>query len=338
MKNILLLATGGTIVSVEKGQGLTPELTSEELINYLPIDKNFKIESKQLLNLDSSNILPEHWIQLAEAIQKNYDAYDSFIITHGTDTMAYTAAALSYMITNLGKPVILTGSQVPIHYSKTDARKNLLQAYKMACEDVSGVYVVFDGRIINGKNAVKMRTKSYDAFESINAPYIAFIEDDSVHYLGTQPKRNNKPLQLNTELCSNIFILKLYPGIDPIIFHYIKNHYNGVIIEAFGSGGIPFLKKNIAAEINKLIELGIAVVITTQCLEEGIHLSLYETGKKLDENKVILGKDFNTEALVPKLMIALGKTKNLKEIKQLMESNDMFTSSSIQKNRRLAIY
>ncbi|MCX8047978.1 MAG: asparaginase, partial [Anoxybacillus gonensis] len=164
MKNILLLATGGTIASVPSEEGLTPKLTAEELTSYITIDNQpYRLHSQILMNIDSTNMQPEHWRDIAEAIYTHYDQYDGFVVTHGTDTMAYTAAALSYMIQNSHKPIVLTGSQVPIGFPKTDAKKNIRDALRFACEDVGGVFVVFDGRVILGTRAVKMRTKSYDA-------------------------------------------------------------------------------------------------------------------------------------------------------------------------------
>jgi L-asparaginase len=157
MKRLLLLATGGTIASVESKEGLVPGMSAEELLNYfekssLPVDVTCKI----LMNRDSTNMQPEHWVTIADAIASNYDQFDGFVITHGTDTLAYTSAALSYMLQGLDKPVVLTGSQVPISFKKTDAKKNLTDALRFACEDTGGVFVVFDGRVIVGTRAVKL--------------------------------------------------------------------------------------------------------------------------------------------------------------------------------------
>jgi L-asparaginase len=320
MKKLLLLATGGTIASVKGENGLTPGMTAEELISYLPKqDEKYMIESKILMNIDSTNMQPEYWVKMAQAIYNNYDAYDGFVITHGTDTMAYTAAALSYMLQNLSKPVVLTGSQVPIGFKKTDAKKNIADALLFACEEIGGVYVVFDGRVIIGTRAVKMRTKSYDAFESINHPYIAYIERSEITYHFEIPPVKGE-LRLDTSLCPDVFLLKLYPGTKPEIFDYIKHLYKGVIIESFGNGGVPFQERNLLPKIKELIDSGIAVVITTQCLEEGEDLTLYEVGRKVAQNMVIFSGDMNTEAIVPKLMWALGKTNNLMEVKKIMET------------------
>ncbi|HBD65112.1 MAG TPA: L-asparaginase 1, partial [Clostridiales bacterium] len=181
-KNILLIATGGTIASKKTEDGLAPQITSEELLGYVPEIKEFcNVETIQLLNIDSTNIQPEYWVLMTEAIESNYDKYDGFVISHGTDTMSYTSAALSYLIQNLDKPVIITGAQKPINADITDAKKNLLDSFRFAAEkDVRGVYLVFDGKAIVGTRARKVKSKSYSAFESINFPVAAIIDDSRI--------------------------------------------------------------------------------------------------------------------------------------------------------------
>ncbi|MCM2531803.1 asparaginase [Neobacillus pocheonensis] len=321
MKKILLLATGGTIASVEGNGGLVPELSVEELLHYLPESNNnsLKIDGKILMNIDSTNLQPEHWVKIANAVYTHYQDYEGFVITHGTDTLAYTSSALSYMLQGLGKPVVLTGSQVPISFKKTDAKKNVADALQFACEDIGGVFIVFDGRVILGTRAVKMRTKSYDAFESINHPYVAYVNKKEVKY-HWKPASVTKALSLNTNLCTDVFLMKLYPGTKPEIFDCLKDLYKGIIIESFGNGGLPFEGRNLLSKIQELTEKGIAVVITTQCLEEGEDLFLYEVGRKVAQNQVILSGDMNTEAIVAKLMWALGQTDSLDKVKKIIET------------------
>ncbi len=320
MKNILLLATGGTIASVEGKDGLAPGLAAEDLIKHFQDSTiNATITSKTILNMDSTNMQPEHWGQIAEEISSHYEQYDGFVITHGTDTLAYTSAALSYMLQHLKKPVVLTGSQVPISVQKTDARKNLTDAIRFACEDIGGVFVVFNGRVIVGTRAVKMRTKSYDAFASINHPYVAYMEEDRIEYQW-KPEGSSLPFQTDTSLNPSVFLLKLHPGLDPAIFDFIKTQYQGVIIESFGNGGLPFQGRNVLPKIEELIEAGVVVVITTQCLEEGEHIQLYEVGRKVAQYRVVLSGDMNTEAITAKLMWTLGKTHELDEIKKIIET------------------
>lgn len=320
MKSILLLATGGTIASVEGKDGLAPGLSAEDLIEHFQYSTtDVSVKSKTIMNIDSTNMQPEHWVRIAEEISAHYEQFDGFVITHGTDTLAYTSAALSYMLQHLQKPVVITGSQVPISFQKTDARKNLADAIHFACEDVGGVFVIFNGRVIVGTRAVKMRTKSYDAFDSINHPYVASINEDRIEYQW-KPSKSSEPFQTDTSLDPGVFLLKLHPGLDPAIFDFIKKQYKGVIIESFGNGGLPFEERNLLPKIEELIEAGVVVVITTQCLEEGENIQLYEVGRKVAQYRVVLSGDMNTEAIIAKLMWALGKTNDIEKIKEIIET------------------
>ncbi|MDR4950192.1 asparaginase [Neobacillus cucumis] len=320
MKKILLLATGGTIASVKRNEGLVPELSVEEMLNFLPeTSKDVHVDGRILMNIDSTNLQPEQWIKIAEAVYTHYHDYDGFVITHGTDTLAYTSSALSYMLQGLEKPVVLTGSQVPISFKQTDAKKNVSDALRFACEDIGGVYVLFDGRVILGTRAVKMRTKSYDAFESINHPYVAYVDRNEINYKW-KPVHASKKFSLQANLCTDVFLMKLYPGMKPETFDCLKDLYKGIIIESFGNGGLPFEGRNLLSKIQELTEKGIAVVITTQCLEEGEDLLLYEVGRKVAQHPVILSGDMNTEAIVPKLMWALGQAHSLEQVKKIIET------------------
>ena len=178
MKKILLIGTGGTIASDVTANGLAPELTTEQLLEHLPgVSEICDVDCVQLLNLDSTNIAPEHWLQMARCIRERYGRYDGFVLTHGTDTMAYTAAALSYLIQGSPKPIVLTGAQKPIGFDSTDSKINLLDALRCASEDLPGVSIVFNNRVILGTRARKTRTKSFQAFSSINYPYLGMLRD-----------------------------------------------------------------------------------------------------------------------------------------------------------------
>lgn len=321
MKKVLLIATGGTIASIEGDEGLVPGLSAEQLLEYFQEDSaTADVTCEILMNRDSTNIQPEHWGMIAESIKENYDLYDGFVITHGTDTLAYTSAALSYMLQGLQKPVVITGSQIPISFKQTDAKKNLADSIQFATEEIGGVFVVFDGRVIIGTRAVKMRTKSYDAFESINHPYVASIKDRNISYYW-KPTMKKQELNVHTNLSPDVFLLKLFPGTKPDIFDYLKKNYKGIIIESFGNGGLPFEERNLLPKINEVVESGVSVVITTQCLEEGQDLFLYEVGRKAAQYDIILSADMNTEAIVAKLMWILGQTENRETVKELMETS-----------------
>ncbi|MDF2948099.1 MAG: asparaginase [Sedimentibacter sp.] len=319
-KNILLIATGGTIASKKTEEGLAPQITSEELLGYVPEIKEFcNVDTLQLLNIDSTNIQPEYWILMAEAIEKNYEKYDGFVISHGTDTMSYTSAALSYFIQNLDKPVIVTGAQKPINVDITDAKKNLLDSFRFAAEkDVCGVYLVFDGKAIVGTRARKVKSKSYSAFESINFPVAAIIDDNRI----TKYIRNEKfteGVKFYKNIFPSIFLLKLVPGMEPDVLDYIGEKYEGVVIESYGVGGIPFLdKRNFLEKLDSLTENGKIIIIATQVMFEGSDMGIYEVGiKALNKLNVLQAYDMTIEAVITKLMWIMAQTKDFNEVKKL---------------------
>ena len=249
MKQILLIATGGTIASAPTEQGLTPALDEKQLLSYLPdLSSLCQLTGISVMSIDSTNMNPARMGILAQTIAQNYDRYDGFVLAHGTDTMAYSAAALPVMLRHLGKPVVLTGSQIPIEAQDTDAKKNLFDAICFACEAVRGVFVAFDGKIIHGAHATKCRTRSRDAFASINFPVIAHVENGLAAY--TQQiqqtafwhrmhEKTADSFCAQPELCRDVFVLKLFPGMRAEIFDYIRQNFRGVVIESFGIGGIP---------------------------------------------------------------------------------------------------
>ncbi|MBQ8519077.1 MAG: asparaginase, partial [Agathobacter sp.] len=240
MKKILFIATGGTIASKKSDSGLKPQISPEELLSYIPtIQELCEVETLQLLSLDSSNMEPKHWRMMVECIQENYDKYDGFVIAHGTDTMAYTAAGLSYMIQNSRKPIVITGSQKPIDLDITDAKTNLLDSFTYAADAKSqGIVIVFDGKVIAGTRAKKIRSKSYNAFDSIDFPALAIIQDGQImRYIPMEPYQEEVKFYLQMD--EKVFLLKLIPGITPEILKYIFEHYDAVIVESFGVGGIP---------------------------------------------------------------------------------------------------
>ena len=331
MKKILLIATGGTIASSESSEGLTPSIDVKTLLTYIPeIESICHLEGISVMRVDSTNMNPKLMARIAETIAQNYDAYDGFVIAHGTDTMAYSAAALAVMLQHLGKPVVLTGSQIPIEAQDTDAKKNLFDAICFACEAVRGVFVAFDGKIIHGAHATKCRTRSRDAFASINFPVVAHVENGLVVYTQQIQQTafwhmmHEKTAELfcaQPELCQDVFVLKLFPGMRTEIFDYIRQNFRGVVIESFGIGGIPNEQPNLLGKVQKLAQAGLAVVVTTQCMYEGVDLDIYAVGKSLAKQKIIVAGDQTTEFLVMKLMWALAHFDSVDAVKKYMETN-----------------
>ena len=342
MKHILLIATGGTIASAEDGNGLSPALTGEELARSVPeIEGLCELDIVQSMNIDSTNMRPADWLRIAEVIRENYDAHDGFVVLHGTDTMSYTAAALSYLIQDSPKPIVLTGSQQPMGNPFPAAKINLFQSLVYAVSDRSrDVSIVFGGYAIAGTRARKQRTMSFNAFNSINYPVLAYLRQDKIICSGSAAVSAG-PAECDctgggaaraadgtldeprfyTELNSRVCALKLTPGLTPDIFRLLKPDYDAVILETFGMGGVPERGADGASyqeAIFDWVDSGRTVVMTTQVPEEGLDLGVYEVGRAYAEHPGILkGGDMTTEALVAKTMWALGQTRDADELQRL---------------------
>lgn len=319
MKHILMIATGGTIASKSTEAGLAPRLTSDDILHYIPQVRGVcAVDALQLCNLDSTNIGPGHWLKMAEAIEREYAKYDGFVICHGTDTMAYTAAALSYLIQGSPKPVVLTGSQKPIDMEITDAKTNLFDSFLYAAQETAcGVQIVFGGKAIAGTRARKCRTKSYNAFSSINFPNLALIQDGRImRYI--RQECGKEPF-FSHGLNTRVALLKLIPGIRPDFLDYLFEKNDAVIIESYGVGGIPSADGcDFHEVIGRWVKEGKTVVMTTQVPNEGSDMTVYRVGHKLKEKYGVLeAYDMTTEALVTKLMWILGQTRETDKIRAL---------------------
>ncbi|MBO5842725.1 MAG: asparaginase [Clostridia bacterium] len=312
MKKILLIATGGTIASTPTEQGLAPGLTSRELLETVPeLQSVCEIDTLQLFNLDSTNMCHVQWLAIARTVREKYEEYDGFLITHGTDTMAYAAAVLSYLIQQSPKPVVLTGAQRSISQRDTDARENLLNAAIYAADaGAQGVHIVFDGKVIEGTRATKTRTKSYSAFSSMDYPEVAVVRGGRVLHYVRNP-RPAAPVFYDT-LDPRVFVLKLTPGIQPGIFDYLAENYRAVIIESFGVGGIPvYDSEAFADKIAMLTEKGVKVIIKTQVAHEGSDMEVYRVGFTIKQRFNLLeAYDMTTEAAFAKTMWALANSEH----------------------------
>ena len=319
MKNILMIGTGGTIASEMTPDGLTPELTPTQLLRYVPAIRGLcHVDCLNLYSIDSTNITPAHWLGIAGTIREHYDAYDGFVISHGTDTMAYTAAALSYLVQGAAKPVILTGAQKPINYDSTDSKLNLTDAFVCAASgQLAGVNIVFSGRVILGTHARKTCSKSFAAFSSINYPDVGILLDHRlVRYI--PPVSLNRPLFYD-RLDEKVALVKMVPGLDPGLLDYLLTKNDALIMECFGVGGLPaYEDEGILRIVQKHTAAGKFIVVTTQVQNEGSDLSVYSVGHDLKRNPLVLeGYDMTSEALYAKMMWILGQTKAPRNVAHL---------------------
>ena len=318
MKHILLITTGGTIASADSGSGLVPSLASEQLLSHVPeVSKICRVSTVGLYNLDSTNMRPEYWLEVARYIRKVYNDYDGFVITHGTDTMAYAAAMLHYLIQNSKKPIVLTGAQIPIEKRDTDARENLTDAFMYAADDgACGVHIIFGDKIIAATRARKTRTKSFNAFSSIDYPEIGFIRGEVKYYIR---ERIDGEVKFFDEIDSSVIVVKLIPGMRADIFDYIADRYRAVIIESFGVGGLPYYDNDeFAQKIEKLIEKGVRIVMTTQVPHEGSDMGVYQVGLRIKQKyEIPEAYDMTTEAVVAKVMWALPRSNSAGEFAKL---------------------
>lgn len=323
MKNILFITTGGTIASSSSDEGLIPSLTSEEILHYLgDHQQDVHIVCEDLLRLDSSNMQPEEWGIIANRIAEVLPLYDGIVLSHGTDTMAYTASALSFMLRNLPIPVIVTGSQLPLLHPLSDGVDNIRTAFAAAMQDVCGVYICFNRRIMLATRAVKVRTMGFDAFESVNVDPVGVVDARGLHMQQELCIRTRGRFTLEDNLCKEVFLMKLTPGMNPEIFDVLLHmKYKGIVIEAFGAGGINFIRRDLIAKLEDMVQAGISVVVCSQCLYEHSDFSIYQTGQKVLQHGVIQGYDMTSEACLTKLMWALGKVETPREVKEIFEIN-----------------
>lgn len=322
MSRILLIATGGTIASVPSPDGLAPGLSARELISCLPV-LPCPVDCIDLFNMDSSNIQPEEWQIMAKTVLLNMGDYDGIVITHGTDTMAYTASMLTFLLQNLPLPVVLTGSQWPIVRPDSDGRANLAHALLAAQRLPGGVYICFGSAVMRGCRAVKTRTTSLNAFESINAPYVGTVVDGRfIDLTLAYAEEEARHFQYFSDIEPNVALVKLIPGTSAQQLSVLSScGVKGVVVEAFGLGGVSNFRRDHAEALRGLMDQGVPVVLTSQCLYEASTPDVYEVSRPLREAGVISAGDMTTEAAVTKLMWALAQAKDMESLCVLMRKN-----------------
>lgn len=335
MKKVLLIFTGGTISMVQnKDTGALRPADLETFKAYVPelFTSNIHIDMLPFEPfIDSSDVDIKDWQRMAKAVYENYNDYDGFVILHGTDTMAYSASALSFMFEDLNKPVIFTGSQLPIGVLRSDARENLLTAIEMAVEQdsdgdalVPEVAIFFEDSLMRGNRCTKRNAEHFSAFKSFNYPSLAKAGVHityNIHLVHYNPP--HAQLKLHTSMDRNVAVLKLFPGITEGFVHSFLHTpgLKGVVLETYGAGNAPS-REWLYRELSEAVERGIIIVNKTQCSTGSVEMGRYEVSMNLVKAGVLSGHDITTEALLTKMMLLLGENPNDPQIvKQLLETS-----------------
>lgn len=307
-KKVCLIATGGTIASVETPEGMKPLLDGKELLAKVPkLESLGVIDIVELMQLDSTNIQPKDWVQMAQAVEERYAGYDGFIITHGTDTMAYSSSALYYMLENLQKPVIFTGSQLSLVEDGSDAPDNLLLAMYGAVSGVPGVYIAFHNKLMQGNAVKKLCTENFDGFYSINVPDVAVLENEKIKWnISSDSLDTEKEFKINTAIDTHVAVFEVFPGFNTdIIKMAVDGGCKGIVLKGYGAGNVPSEDSgnSFLPAIDYAVEKGVKVVLTTQCIYDGTASERYEVGASALRHGVISGGDLTVEAILAKLML-----------------------------------
>lgn len=317
-----MITTGGTIASIPSDNGLIPEISGKEIISLMPELKNIcTIDTLELLNIDSSNISKKHYILMLDTLEKNYDNYDGFVITHGTDTMAYSSSMLACATSSLSKPVVFTGSQLPLKAKATDAYRNLYDAFLAASDNVYGVFLAFNGDIHYGDSVKKVYSENFTGFLSINNKTAGKSDNNKIIWNKLYKNQNIKPV-FNKNISEKVFVLKMVPSLKPDIIDVLINMgYKGIIIEGYGAGGVPTedCENNFIPALKKAIENNVAVICATQCLYDGVHLDKYPAGILSEKYGAVSSKNMTLEKTLAKVMLGLGNNMDLKELKKYLE-------------------
>ncbi|MDD4149517.1 MAG: type I asparaginase [Bacteroidales bacterium] len=325
---ILIIYTGGTIGMIKNEKGVLLPFSLENLLNDIPLLKDYPADINSLgldKLIDSSDADTDFWLLLNKIITDNYDKFDGFVILHGSDTMAYTASALSFLLENLSKPVILTGSQLPIGLLRTDGRENIIASIELACMHKNGVPLIqevciyFEDNLYRGNRTNKFSAENFDAFISPNFPLLAHVGTEIKVFEENFLKSSIDFLISHNELCNEVAIIKLFPGIQVKTIKAITEiiGLKGIILETYGSGNAP-TDKEIINCFEEAISKGITILNITQCTVGKVQQGKYETSTKLRDIGIVSGGDMTTEAALAKLMFLLAKNYSLKELTKLL--------------------
>lgn len=301
---------------------LVPPEHPDELLDYIPaISQLAEVSVENLFQIDSSDFTPEHWITLAQRIHALYDDYDGFVITHGTDTLAYTSTALSFMLHNLGKPVILTGSQIPMSDIASDGQNNMMNAIRAACDNLGEVAIMFGNYLLRGNRSTKMYEFMLDSFRSPNFLSLAKLGVD-LRLSGNCYRRHESQFEIKSNLVTDVAVIKLFPGItNEHVLGMVPPRTQGVIIESYGAGNIPLGKNGIEQAVEEILNQDIVVAIDTQCMYGEVEYHRYAGGSFIKSKGALSCGDMTKEASVIKMMWVLGQTEDKANIQELYEKN-----------------
>lgn len=325
MKKVLLMFCGGTIAmeQLEETGGLS--VTSKEhTINSLLNMKTLlsavaDIDLEYVINIDSTNFKPDLWEKVGDVIATHYDQYDGIVAIHGTDTMAYTASALSFMVQNLGKPIVFTGAQIPSHAIETDARRNLINAVRFATMDVAGIFLVFDRLILLGARASKTTESGLQAFQSMNAPPVGEIRVNLRVRNTVAHARHEGAIKVCKGFEKNVAVVSLFPGMSPrLLENMLQSGVKGFVLRGYGTGNIPY---ELLSFFMKAQAAHIPVVVSTQCLEGRTLMQMYDVGQQALHYGAIQAHDMSLECAVTKLMWGLGQGIPYSELRRFMHTN-----------------
>jgi len=322
MPRILLLHTGGTLgMAGGRPSALRPAAFFKTLKSRCPeLFRLADIELELFSNLDSSEMQPELWSRLATHLHRRLPDFDGAVVTHGTDTLAYTASALSFLLPGLSKPVVLTGAQRPLGEIRSDARLNLIDAVLSALQGPPEVSICFDSHLYRGNRTRKVKVSEYDAFESPNFPLLGTLGVDATFAPGLRQKG---PFRLREKLESRVFLLKVFPGLDPALPLALLPHVRGLVLEAYGAGNFPIdesLGRSLLPLFQQARERDVPVVVVSQAYRNGVDLTLYESGAAARKEAAISGGDMTPSAALVKLMQGLAYHRDREALARFIET------------------
>lgn len=323
MKKILLITTGGTISCGNGASSLSPALCASELLNFIAVDSNIKIECSDLLFIDSTSVKPEHWELIAKEIKNKTDMYDGFVITHGTDTLAYTAAMLSFLLYRVNKPVIITGSQKTMFEENSDAPENLSNAIKAACCGKNGVYILFGSRIIHGTRGYKEETSISDGFISVNCEYAGEIKNGNVNFFCENFAclySEELPLVTDAKLNAKVTSINLTPADDGSIIKQCSDcGYEGIVLCGYGAGGLP--DKRFEEAVEYAVNKGVLIAMVSQCRHGVINPSRYAVGNSFERLGIFPANDMTLESAYCKLLWLVSIYNDKDKVRKLFTKN-----------------